>query len=98
MIQPLFKETNNNGPTTVYKRQLSHSTSVFLRACFHPFLHAFYTLVSTMNLEQEQRLLAPVDVDEDKFKPSESATVQFAQRQILLLFLLYFSLISFFVS
>ena len=28
MIQPLFKETNNNGPTTVYKRQRPYSTSV----------------------------------------------------------------------
>ena len=31
MIQPLFKETNNNGPTTVYKRQRPHSTSVIYR-------------------------------------------------------------------
>ena len=31
MIQPLFKETNNNGPTTVYKHQRPYSTSVIYR-------------------------------------------------------------------
>ena len=62
MIQPLFKETNNNGPTTVYTRQRPYSTSVFLSACFHP-LHILYT--TTMNAEEENRLLEPVEEEDE---------------------------------
>ena len=64
MIQPLFKETNNNGPTTVYKRQCLYSNSLFLSACLHP-LQTITTTSATMNSEEEQRVLAPVDEDED---------------------------------
>ena len=68
MIQPLFKETNNNGPTTVYNRQRPHSTSVFLSACVHPLNQN-----CKMNADEEKRLLATVEEEDDSatLKPDD---------------------------